>query len=249
MTAATGSVPVPPDSSPAGGSSPAETAGAVRTGVIDIAPLALAVLPFAVAIGAAAARRPSAGVVGLTGAVLILAGTAQLVAIEMVDSGAGVLATVATALALNARFVLYGAGLRRWFPDASRRRRALLAVPIVDQIFVLCERRFDAGTDPCWRERYYRTVAAVLAGCFVVGQVLGWALGAVIPEGASLQLAAPLVFVGLLAGTLRDRPAVTAAVTAAVAIVVIGPALGGLGLIGAIAVGVGVAATLRRSVS
>lgn len=207
-----------------------ERTGSVHTALTDVLPHVVAVVPFALAIGAAGVANGLTEVEGLAGAFALLAGSSQLAATELFGDGAGILLVVGAVLVINLRFMLYGAGVNRWFGDLSRQQRLMLSLPIVDQTFLICEDRFANETDVEWRRRYYLTATALLIVAFVGAQIIGYRVGASVPAGLGLHMAAPLVFAGMLGKTLVGRPQMAAAVAAAAAMVVASGLPGGLGL-------------------
>jgi predicted branched-subunit amino acid permease len=215
---------------------------AVRQAVSDTAPFAIALIPFGLAAGGAAATSGLSAAEAMFGAIVMLAGAAQLAAIDAIGANAGPAAVIMVVALVNLRFVLYGAGVASWFADASRRRRLVLAYPVVDQTFLLCQQRFDDRTELAWRQRYYIAVTSVLGGTFVGAQLVSFQLGASLPDGVGLHLAAPLAFTGLLARSITDRRTLMAAIVAAAAFVVAAGIAGPLVL--PIAVTVGVSAAL-----
>ncbi len=212
---------------------------AVRRAVHDIAPFSLAVIPFGLAVGSASATAGLSGPETMFGAVVLLAGAAQLGAVEAVGSGGGIAAAVTVAILINLRFVFYGAGVAGWFSDARLGRRLLLAFPIVDQTFLLCQEHFETETDPAWRQRYYLTATAVLASAFVLSQPVAFYLGAALPDELGLHLAAPLAFAGMIATSMKGRRELIAGAVAVVTVVVGAGAIGALAL--PLGVGLGVA--------
>ncbi len=191
-----------------------------RLGAIDVAPMMVALLPFALAIGTTAAANGLSLAETLSGAWLILAGAAQLAALGQIGSEAGIAITVTTAAIINLRFVLYGAGASRWFADRPRWQQLLLAIPLVDQNFVAGESRFAEHSDSDWRVRYYLTFTAGLIAAFTAGQVIGYGLGAGVPAALGIHMAGPLVFAGMLAGSLSSRQNRAAGAVAAVVVVI-----------------------------
>ena len=223
---------------------------ATRLAIGDTLPLAAAVLPFGLAIGASIADSDLWAPGALAGAVLLMAGASQLAVVGLLDSGAGIAVAVGTALLINARFVLYSAGLARWFREEPLWRRLALAVPLVDQSFLLGQRRFESGDTAAagveWRRRYHLAVSVMLLAVFVPGQIIGFAVGSSLPEGAGLSMAAPLAFAGMLAMACRTLPASVAAATGGVAVVVVAGLPGGLSLPVAALVGVGAGAVVEE---
>lgn len=195
--------------------------GPVATGVADIVPMVMGLVPYALAIGASAAAGGLSIVETLAGAWLLLAGAAQLAAIDLIGAGAEIWLTVSTTVMINLRLALYGAGVARWFAASSLWRRLALVVPIVDANFLLSEARFTEDHDQWWRTGYYLTISGSLIAAFTIGQLVGYGLGAGLPPGLGLHLAAPLAFVGMLARSLINPAGRRAAVAAAVTVVAV----------------------------
>jgi predicted branched-subunit amino acid permease len=221
----------------------------IRGALDDITPFAVALIPFGLAVGAASAHAGLSATTALFGAVVLLAGAAQLAAIEVLGADGGIVSMVVVAGLVNLRFVFYGAGVATWFEGLPLRRRLLLAFPIVDQTFMLCQRRFEHQPDLAWRQRYYLTATAVLAGVFVGSQVIAYQMGSNLPDGLGLHLAPALAFAGLLANGMQGRSQVIAgAMAASIVIVGAGP-LGQVALPLGVIVGVaaGTVATRRST--
>ncbi|MEM9609339.1 MAG: AzlC family ABC transporter permease [Actinomycetota bacterium] len=196
---------------------------AIRDGV----PLALGVLPFALVIGATIGSSDVDPIAALLGSILIFAGAAQLTAVELVDAGAAIPVIVFTCLLINARFVLYSARMASWFGAEPLRRRLALSAFVVDQSFLAAERRFAIDElDARERRSYFFTLGLFLWAVWVSAQVLGLLAGNRLPEGVGLELAAPLVFVGLLSLSLKDgRSWLVAGVAATVTLLASGAPL------------------------
>lgn len=219
---------------------------AARQAWHDVLPLAIAVFQFAIAIGATIASSDVEPIAALAGTAILSAGASQLAAIELLDGGASVAVAAGTAILINVRFVLYGAGVARWFAGEPRWKRFTMVFPIVDQSFVLSERRFAEYTHPRWRIRFYTVVCSALFIFFLAGQIVGYLLGDLIPEAAGLQLAGPFVFAGLLAISLTGPTMTACALGAAATIALTAGLPGGSGLPLAACAGVGIGTVLTR---
>jgi len=150
-----------------GGHTASLAPGAARQALKDTLPFAAALIPFAFAIGGASASAGLSAFEAQFGATVLLAGAAQLAAIDLISSGEGMVVTIVMVALINVRFVFYGAGLARWFSEIPLPRRLPLAVPLVDQNFMLCQERFADKPDIAWRQQYYLTSSAVLVGTFL----------------------------------------------------------------------------------
>jgi predicted branched-subunit amino acid permease len=182
-----------------------------------VLPIALGLLPFAFAIAAAVRASGIPVLAGWAGAPLIFAGAAQLTAVQMLGAGAAPLVIVASALAVNARVLMYGAAAAPWFRTAPLRRRLLLALPLIDPLYLPCAARFRRGDlDAGEREAYYVGAALLQGAAWTAGQGVALLVGATLPPALALDVAAPLAFAALLATAVVGRGAVVAAATGAV---------------------------------
>ena len=209
---------------------------AARRAVKDTAPFAVALIPFGMAIGAASAAAGLSSWESAFGAVALLAGASQLAAVEVIGVGGGIFSAAIVVALINTRFVLYGAGVARWFEDVSLTQRMMLAIPIVDQTFILCQERFVGVTDPASRRQYYLASTAVLVSAFIVSQIIAFQIGGSLPDSLGLHLAAPLAFAGMLARAVKTRLDIVAGAVAATIVV------GGTGIAGGVTLPLGVAA-------
>jgi predicted branched-subunit amino acid permease len=188
-------------------------------------PMAIGVAPFGIAIGAFIGASSIDPWAGLASAPLILAGAAQLVTLQMLDAGSGPAVIIVSALLINLRLVLYSTSLAPWFRSAPLRTRAMLAVPVIDQTHFICVPRFERGDlQHHQRVAYYTGAAACLIGTWLSTQTVALAVGASLPDGARLDMAAPLALVGLLAKSIGDRGSLAAGVVA-VAVAALGAGL------------------------
>ena len=147
----------------------------------------------------------------------MVAGTAQLTAMQLLHEGAAPIVALLAALVVNARFAVYSAGLVQWFPDASRRERLLLAFPLVDQVYVTSTAVFQRQPmDHRERRAFYFGAAALFVIVWVVAESVGLIVGDRLPNWLGLHSAAILALVGLLATSLTSGRTRTAALTSAV---------------------------------
>ncbi|MEM7142613.1 MAG: AzlC family ABC transporter permease [Actinomycetota bacterium] len=223
---------------------PIRTSGPVAQALRDATPLALPIIPFAMAIGTATAEAGIPLAAGWLGAVMLFAGSAQLALTETLGGGGSLIAAAGVAVLVAARFALYSAALASWFAGGSRRRNLLLVFALFDQQFLLCEHRFTDEHDDRWRVRYYLAVTAIIAVPFLAALPVGYLLGGAVPDGVGLRLAGPIVFAGMLGSAVTDRSDVVAALAAAVAVVVVSPVLAGAAVPVAAVAGIAVGARL-----
>jgi predicted branched-subunit amino acid permease len=187
----------------------AAAAGA-RAGVRDMLPVALAVGPLALVLGVAIDASVVSDLAGVVAAPLIYAGSAHFAALSVSDAGGSAITAVLTALIVSVRFVMYGAALAPRFRGQPAWFRWLGPWTIVDQTFALASSRDDRG--PAWFRGYWLAASALLGAGYTFMVAVGVVLGPVVPAGIGLDLTIPALFVAMLAGRVRDRPALVAVV-------------------------------------
>jgi len=214
----------------------------VGRAVRDTMPVLLAYTPFGLTLGATLAAMHVPPLVAWSSSPLLFGGAAQLLAVQLLDAGAGVVVVVLGALVVNARMLLYSAALAPHTAAWPAHRRWLGAYFLADPIYALAITRFtgpDAGS-PRERSRYYLTVGVVFWIAWMGLTGAGVLLGGVLPASLRLDLAAPLTFLLLLLPMLTSRPAYAAAATGGtVAVAASGLPLG-LGLLAGAAAGIAV---------
>jgi predicted branched-subunit amino acid permease len=189
-------------------------------GVRDMVPMTLSVLPFALTIGAVLASSSIGPVEGILSGPLILAGAAQMMAVQMLEDGAAPAVIVLSALLVNLRIILYSTALAPWFRDESLGRRLLLAIPVIDPLYFVTGPRFErCDLDRRHRQAYYAGAAGLLVTGWVVAQTAAILAGAQAPDAVGLHLGAPLALAGMLAKSIPTRPALVAALSAGVLVV------------------------------
>ena len=184
-------------------------------GARAVTPMVLGVVPFGIAIGAAAAKAHMSTLTALSGSVFLLGGSAQLAVIQLLDAGSAAAVAITAALLINARLLVYGAGLAPWFRSTSTRGRMLLAVPIVDQLYLTATTDYaDGRRDEAARKRFYAGAALHLWLAFIAAQVVGAIVGNGVPAWIGLKAATPISLAALLAMALKNRGGVQAAIAA-----------------------------------
>jgi 4-azaleucine resistance transporter AzlC len=157
---------------------------------------------------------------------LVSAGTAQFVALPMLQAGAPGWLLVVTTYIVNLRHYLMAASLAPHFAHLSRGRLALLAHGISDESYALTMARF--ARQPA-HPAYFAGAAAATFLAWYAGAAAGGVLGARIPDPHryGLDFVFPAVFIAILARTIQAPwQWAVAAVAAGVALAVKG-AVGG----------------------
>ena len=187
--------------------------GSVRDGVIASLALVPSVFVYGTVFGGLAVQAglTVAQVLGMS--VLVFAGASQFVAVPMLATGAPALAIIVTTYVVNMRHYLMAATLAPSFRGFRRGWLALFAHVINDESFAIAVARSRPPD-----ARVYLGSAAAIAGAFIVGVVVGVAVGGLVerPERYGLDFAFPAVFLALVAVQLRHRADWLVAIGAAV---------------------------------
>ncbi len=188
---------------------------AARRGALDVVPLCVPAVPFGLVIGLAvsgSSRVPD--VVGWSSSWLMFSGAAQLSAVTLLAAGAPAVSAIAAAVVVNLRHLMYSAALVPRFRNQPRWFRVLGPYLLIDQIFVLAERRADH--DPARWRAYYLGAGVTMWLVWLAAVAAGLVLGPVLPASLDLSFVAPALFLTLLAPALMQRPALVGAIAAVV---------------------------------
>jgi 4-azaleucine resistance transporter AzlC len=170
---------------------------------------------------------------------LVTAGTAQFVALPMLQAGAPAWLLVVTTYVVNLRHYLMAASLAPYFARLSRGRLALLAHGVTDESYALTLARF--ARHPA-HPAYFAGSAAATYLAWYAGAAAGGLLGGRIPDPHryGLDFVFPAVFIAILARTIQAPwQWAVAGVAAALALAVKGMA-GGTGHIAVAGLGASV---------
>lgn len=187
-------------------------AGAMADGFRDMFPAAVGVLPFAVMIGVAVGASPMSDLGGWVSGLVIAGGSAHLAIASSITVGAGFVATVATALAINARSLIYGALLAPSMRTQPRWFQWFVSYSLVDQIYALVAT--VAHRDDRYVRRYHVAAMSTMWSAYMLGVGTGVVMGPVIPAAIPLSLSIPIIFLAMVIPTVTDRPAKVAAMVA-----------------------------------
>ena len=175
---------------------------------------------------------------------MVAGGSAHLAAAGSIAAGAGLAATVTTALLVNARGLLYSAALA---PDLRHQPtwfRWVAAYGLVDQMYALVSGVTSRSAE--YVRSFYVAAMTLLFGTYMAGVGTGLVLGPVIPAWVPLSLSIPIMFTAMLAPTVEARPAMVAAVAGA-GVTMLGAQLpSGMGLVAGIVAGALSGAAIER---
>jgi len=193
--------------------SPASTRRAFWQGLRHGAPFVLVVAPFGLVFGVVAADAGFNMLQALGFSVAVIAGAAQLTAVQLMTEGAPLVVVVLTALAVNLRMAMYSASLAPHLGAAPVWQRALIAYLMVDQAYAQSVLHFDQHPQMTLPEKvayYFGTVTPIFPLWYLM-TIVGALLGNRIPADIPIGFAVPIAFLALIGPMLRTLAHVVAA--------------------------------------
>lgn len=201
-------------------------------------PWLVGVFPFGMVVGMTARSSGTPTPVGLLTGATIYSGSAQITAIELIGDGAGTAVVVTSVLVINARLILYSSSIGPHWKGSPLGFRAGAAYLLVDPSYVVGIHRYEEQPSPRHAHVHYLAAGITLWVAWHLAMVIGALLGGGLPDWLPLHHAVPLFLLAELVQAARTRPALAAAVTAAI-VAVLGAALPlHTGLLVAVLVGV-----------
>lgn len=193
---------------------PAETTNSIFwKGVRDAAPFILVVGPFGLLFGVVGTEAGLNLLEVMSFSVLVIAGAAQLTALQLMVDQAPTIIVIVSALAVNLRMAMYSASLTPYLGAAPLWQRAFAAYFIVDQSYGLSALQYELHPKWTIRQRlayFFGTVAPVCPFWYVF-TLVGALIGTSVPDSLALDFAVPITFLALITPMLRTRAHVAAA--------------------------------------
>lgn len=185
----------------------------VRQALLDALPLYVPAIPFGLVLGLAIVESGINPLLGWSTSWIIFGGAAQLTLISLLGSGAAVAAAVTAGLVVNARHVMYSAGLAPAFQKQPRWFRWVGPYVLIDQEFALSSLRVK--DDPRTFRTYYLTAGTMFWVFWQITIALGLFIGPVVPQEWNLEFAVPILFLGLIVIGIDRYPKLIAALVGA----------------------------------
>ena len=189
-----------------------------RAGAVAILPATVAVVPFALLLGALAAEKGLSPLEVALMSGLVFAGGSQFVALDLWTTPAAWVTLGSAALLVNLRHILMGASIAPKMAGFHPIARVLALLLLADEIWAMAERRAAAAR---LTPAYYAGLGGLLYVNWVVFTTAGAVVGARLgdPAAYGFDFAFTAIFIGLIAGFRHTRgflPTIAVAGVAAV---------------------------------
>lgn len=186
-------------------------------------PIVMGYFPISFSFGVAATRAGFSGIEATALSVIIYAGASQFLALALLSSGAPVLVSAFTLIAMNLRHLLYGPALMREAGEAAETRHAWAwAWGLTDEVFGQALGALARGqrfSEPSMfglgLGAYAAWISGTIAGAYAgSGALEGWPA-----VNAGLGFMLPALFLALLLSILNRRQLPVIAVAGAVTVI------------------------------
>ena len=181
-------------------------------------PFVLVVAPFGMVFGVVATEAGLNVLETMAFSIVVIAGAAQLAAIQLMTENAPVLVVLATGLAVNLRMAMYSAALAPHLGAAPVWQRALIAYLMVDQAYATAHTGFEQTPEmpPAAKVAFYFGAVTLVIPFWYLSTLVGALVGNQIPAGLPIEFAVPATFIAIIAPMLRTLPHVAAALVSVV---------------------------------
>jgi len=192
---------------------------AFRRGIKAALPLVVPPIPFGLALGLVVRDSEVVGnFVGWASSWILFAGSAQLVAVQLLDEGASIAVIVLGLAMINARHVVYSAVISQRIGSVPGWFRVVGSYWLTDQVFAIDEMQPEAITT---RQRMWMMLGAG-ATFWTVWQtivLLGIVAGGYLPDDFPVGFTVAVLFAGLMVLSIKNRPGVVAAVVGGIVVI------------------------------
>lgn len=211
-------------------------------------PFLLVIGPFAFLFGVVAVEAgldvPQA--VGMS--VVVIAGSAQFTAVQLLSESAPAWVAMAAALAVNLRMAMYSAALQPHLGSAPLWQRVIVSYLNFDVSHALGIAHFEGRPERPTDQKvvYFLGTIALTAPLWVVGTLIGAVTGEALPDGTLIDFAMPILFLAIVGSMLKTLAHLAAAISSAIAAMLLFWLPTGISLLIAAVIAMAVGAEIER---
>jgi 4-azaleucine resistance transporter AzlC len=147
---------------------------------------------------------------------IVFAGSAQFISAQMFRDGAPALIIVLTVLVVNLRHLLYSASVQPYLQHLHPRWKWLLAYLLTDEAYATTIVHYQQSGEPAHKHWFFLGAGLTLWTSWQASTLVGVVFGsaAQIPVAWALDFTLALTFIGLVFASVKDQPALAAALSA-----------------------------------
>jgi 4-azaleucine resistance transporter AzlC len=184
------------------------------SGIKAEAPILLGTIPFGLIYGVSARGFGLPTALTQAMSVIIFAGSAQFVVIQLLNASVPAGVILLTACIINLRHALYSASLAPYLKQRGLFWRLLLPYLLTDEAYAVAITHYQQPGQSERKHWYFLGAGLVLWLTWQIATAAGLLLGAHIPASWSLDFTLPLTFIALVIPTLKKPADVIAACSA-----------------------------------
>jgi 4-azaleucine resistance transporter AzlC len=188
-------------------------------GCRDSIPMLIGIVPFGIVCGIGAVAAGASAIAALAMSMIMFSGAAQIIATQLLASGAPFAVILLSCLVVSLRLLMYSAAMAPYLRPLDHRWRALLAFVLTDQAFAGTLQRFRDSDDVRANASYFLGNGSMLWIVWQFATMGGVLAGQFIPASWHLEFVVPLCFLAVLVPLLHDRASLIVLAVSAVAVV------------------------------
>ncbi|WP_305842590.1 AzlC family ABC transporter permease [Photobacterium leiognathi] len=210
----------------------------IQAGLKAIFPLCVGAFPFSFIVGAISINAGMSVLQSTLWSMTVFAGSAQMVALGLVQSSTELIVIALTTFVINLRHVLYSASLSEYVKEYSMPTRALMAYGLTDEVYAATVG--EMKQEKPGRHWFYLAAMFGFWINWVVADFCGAVIGSSFPHIADygLDFAMVAAFIAIVIPQVKSRECIVAAVVATVTGILLSGLPFSLGLVVAAIVGV-----------
>lgn len=199
-------------------------------------PFQSGVIPFGVLYATIASAAGLPWWMTLLFSIIVYGGSSQLVFLDLLRHLGSPFQAVLGSNIVNARHLIYSAGVSHEFASLPARWRFLLAYMLSDQLYAVIESDRPKTATMNTREKswYFFGAGACTWVFWMLANIVGVGFGHVVPASWNLSFSIPLIFLPLVLGVTKNRFAVLTIVLTILLVVLLHRVPFGLGVFAAI---------------
>lgn len=179
-------------------------------------PLCIGDFPFSFIVGALSVSAGMSVWQSTAWSAIVIAGSAQMLALNMLKTGATLGVIIFTTLIINLRHVLYSASISGTVREASFFKKCFMSYALTDEVYATTVKEMEGNK----KEKYlfYGSAMITFWAIWVLADFLGALVGASFPhiEKYGLDFAMVAAFIAIVVPQIKSRACTVAAVVAAV---------------------------------
>ncbi|HBZ8438915.1 TPA: AzlC family ABC transporter permease [Klebsiella aerogenes] len=185
-------------------------------GARAIMPLCIGDFPFSFIVGALSVSAGMSVWQSTAWSAIVIAGSAQMLALNMLKTGATLGVIIFTTLIINLRHVLYSASISGTVREASFFKKCFMSYALTDEVYATTVKEMEGNKQD--KYLFYGSAMITFWAIWVLADFLGALVGASFPniEKYGLDFAMVAAFIAIVVPQIKSQACTVAAVVAAV---------------------------------